>query len=341
MIEISNGVENTPIKAVIYGAEGIGKSTLASKMPKAIFFDIECGTARLAVQRTRPISKPFEDFNEIMDDFTEVINRRKELGIETIVFDTVDALELLITKQVCKKYGKDGIESFGYSKGYTYVAEELKRFLEKCDAAIFAGLNVTLLAHAKITKFEQPDEMGAYDRWELKLSKRSAPLVKEWADLLLFCNYKTTVITSGEGPEKKKKVQGGERVMFTTHHSCWDAKNRFNLPDELPLSFDSIKGLYSAPRAEIDFGVPAGNLMGNENNKPFELGIEEPDPPMDMKAALKALMKNDKISEKKVLEALGGKYPKLDDIPDDYIENNLIAKWDRFKFFIQNGGKKS
>jgi len=341
MIEISNGVENTPIKAVIYGAEGIGKSTLASKMPKAIFFDIECGTARLAVQRTRPISKPFEDFNEIMADFTEIINRRKELGIETIVFDTVDALELLITKQVCKKYGKDGIESFGYSKGYTYVAEEMKRFLEKCDAAIFAGLNVTLLAHAKITKFEQPDEMGAYDRWELKLTKRSAPLVKEWADLLLFCNYKTTVIVSGEGPDRKKKAQGGERVMYTTHHSCWDAKNRFNLAEELPLSYDSIYQLYSAPKAEIDFGVPAGSLMGNQNDQPFDIESVVPDEPMNMKDALRALMKNDKISEKKVLEALGGKYSKLDEIPDDYIENNLIAKWDRFKFFIKNGGKKS
>lgn len=341
MIEISSGVTNTPIKAVIYGAEGIGKSTLASKMPKAIFFDIECGTARLAVQRTRPISKPFEDFNEIMADFTEIINRKSELGIETIVFDTVDALELLITKQVCKKYGKDGIESFGYSKGYTYVAEEMKRFLEKCDAAIFAGLNVTLLAHAKISKFEQPDEMGAYDRWELKLSKKSAPLIKEWADLLLFCNYKTTVITVGEGMDKKKKAQGGERVMFTSHHSCWDAKNRFGLPDELPLDFDSINKLYSGKKTEISFGVAAGDLMGTEDAKPFDIGAETPDEPMDMKAALKALMKNDKISEKKVLEALGGKYSKLDEIPDDFIENNLIAKWDRFKFFIQNGGKKS
>ncbi len=341
MIEISNGVENTPVKAVIYGAEGIGKSTLASKMPKAIFFDVECGTARLAVQRTRPISKPFEDFNEIMTDFTEIINRRKELGIETIVFDTIDALELLIIKHVCQKHGKDGIESFGYSKGYTFVAEELKRFLEKCDAAIFAGLNVTLLAHARISKFEQPDEMGAYDRWELKLSKRSAPLIKEWADLLLFCNYKTTVVVSGSGPEKKKKVQGGERVMYTTHHSCWDAKNRFNLPDELPLDFDSIKELYSAPRAEIDFGVSAGDLMGNENNQPFDIESQVPDEPMNMKDALRALMKNDKISEKKVLSALGNKYSKLDEIPDEYIETNLIAKWDRFRFFIQNGGKKA
>lgn len=340
MIEISNGVTSTPIKAVIYGAEGIGKSTLASKMPNAIFFDIECGTARLAVQRTRPISKPFEDFNEVMADFEEIINRRQELNIKTIVFDTLDALELLITKQVCKKYGKDGIESFGYSKGYTYVAEEMKRFLERCDAAIFAGLNVTLLAHAKITKFEQPDELGAYDRWELKLSKRSAPLVKEWADLLLFCNYKTTVITVGDGLDKKRKATGGERVIYTTHNSVWDAKNRFSLPDELPLSFDAIKSLYSGPKAEIDFGVSAGSLMGNQDDKPFDIGTETPDEPMNMKEALRALMKKDKISERKVLEVLNEKYSKLDDIPDEFISKNLIAKWDRFKFFIQNGGKK-
>lgn len=43
-------------------------------------------------------------------------------------------------------------------------------------------------------KFEQPDEIGSYDRWEMKLTKNVAPLVKEWADMVLFANYKTFVV---------------------------------------------------------------------------------------------------------------------------------------------------
>ncbi len=117
---------------------------------------------------------------------------------------------------------------------------------------------MVLTAHAKMRKFEQPDEMGAYDRWEMKLSKGVAPMVKEWADMVLFCNYKTMVVNvDGQGAQKgKNKAQGGRRVMHTTHHSCWDAKNRYGLPDEVPFEYDSIRHI-------IEITV-AGNPVSEE-----------------------------------------------------------------------------
>ena len=101
-------------------------------------------------------------------------------------------------------------------------------------------MNILLLAHATMRKFEQPDELGAYDRYELKLEKKSAALLKEWPELLLFANYKTLVVEV----DGKAKAQGGKRVMFTTHHNCWDAKNRFGLKDELPFEFSAIAHLF-------------------------------------------------------------------------------------------------
>ena len=336
MIEFTEGLVNMPVKAVIYGSEGIGKSTLASKMPGAVFLDLEGGTSRLNVRRV----KCGDDLQSILDTLSELINQKDAYKVQTIVIDTADALELLITKGVCKKYGKDGIESFGYSKGYTYVAEDLKRVLDKLDAAILAGINVTLLAHAKITKFEQPDEMGAYDRWELKLSKRSAPLLKEWADLLLFCNYKTTVITSGEGMDKKKKVTGGERIMYTSHHSCWDAKNRFDLPAELPLKFESIAKIYEGEKASISFGIaPAAVADQTEGGElPFDL-----EPPKDAEESielqgLRALMAKDGITEEQILKAFRGKYSGIENIEPDVIQKRLLDKWEDFKKFV--GGMK-
>lgn len=109
---------------------------------------------------------------------------------------------------------------------------------------------MVITAHAKMRKFEQPDEMGAYDRWEMKLSKQVAPLLKEWCDLLLFCNYKTFVVTA---QNETKKVQGGKRVMYTSHHPCWDAKNRHGLPEEIELDYGNIAHIFgkmvSAPNA--------------------------------------------------------------------------------------------
>lgn len=330
MLNITEGRKNVPIKAVIYGAEGIGKSTMASKMPKVLFFDLEGGTARLNVKR---IDQRFEDFNELIKAMAEVAG----MDFQTIVFDTVDALELIIIKTVCKKYGKDGIETFGYGKGYTYVAEEMKRFLDACDGLIAQGKNVTLLAHAKITKFEQPDEMGAYDRWSMKLTKNSAPLVKEWADMMLFCNYKTTVVSTSDN---KKKVMGGERVMYSSHHACWDAKNRFDLPSEMPLSFDSISKIYEGEKKAVDFGTAsvAEPETKDGGELPFDIGEA---PPQEVEStelrALRSMMKGDDITEDQILKAFKGKYSAIENIEPKIIEKQILDKWTALCNYIKGG----
>ena len=123
------------------------------------------------------------------------------------------------------------------------MTEAFQALLKSCDKCIEAGINIVFTAHAMMRKFEQPDEMGAYDRWEMKLTKKTAPLLKEWADMVLFCNYKTDVITDQN--TKSKKATGGRRVMYTSHHPCWDAKNRYGLADSMPMSFDQIAHLFT------------------------------------------------------------------------------------------------
>lgn len=66
--------------------------------------------------------------------------------------------------------------------------------------------------------------MGNYDRWTMKTSKQVAPLLREWCDMLLFANYKTVVEKASSSPNAKNKASGGKRVLYTTHHACWDAR---------------------------------------------------------------------------------------------------------------------
>ena len=157
------------------------------------------------------------------------------------MIDTADWAEQMCIDHICAKYKQPGIESFGYGKGYTYLSEEFARLLAACDEVILSGKNVVITAHAKMRKQELPDEQGAFDRWELKLSKQTAPLLKEWPDALLFLNFKTLVVTTDSNTHK---AQGGKRVMFTSHHPCWDAKNRHGLPEELDLSYASIAPIF-------------------------------------------------------------------------------------------------
>jgi len=234
MLNIVSGVEKIPIKFCIYGAEGVGKTSLASKMPDPLFLDTEGGTSRLNVRRIK-----ISSWEELIATVKEVIDNPEVC--KTLVVDTADWAESLCTDYICNKYRKANIEDFGFGKGYTYLAEEFSTLLQLLSKLIEVGINPVVIAHGKPRKYELPEEQGQFDRWEMKLTKQCAPLVKEWCDVLLFCNYKTFVITT---ENNTKKASGGKRVMYTTHNPCWDAKNRFSLADELDLAFSSISYLF-------------------------------------------------------------------------------------------------
>ena len=138
-----------------------------------------------------------------------------------------------------------------YGRGI--LADEINKLLQELNQVIAAGMNVVITAHAQLKKQELPDEIGAFDRWELKLERRDSAMIKEWADLLLFADYKTTVVTDSNN---HAKAQGGERVMYTTHKPTWDAKNRLGLPDQLPFQYSGIKGPLEQAMGLSDNVVP-------------------------------------------------------------------------------------
>lgn len=257
MIPIKKGKVESAKKVVIYGPEGIGKSTLASQFPDPVFIDTEGSTKELDIARY-----PAPEYWKMILDFIEDAN--EERAFKTVVIDTADWCEQFCIKSVCEMHSVKGIEDIGYGKGYVYVAEEFTKLLRECDKLIDAGINVVFTAHAQMRKFEQPDELGAYDRWEMKLSKKVAPLLKEWADMVLFCNYKTTVITDSK--TNSKKASGGKRVMYASHHPCWDAKNRFNLPEQMEMNFDQIAHVFTV-KTEPNYRTMLRNLISNKSSE--------------------------------------------------------------------------
>lgn len=240
-------------KVVIYGVEGIGKSTLAAKFPDPIFIDIEGSTGNMDVAR---FDKP-TSYSMLMNQIA-YLNANPDT-CKTLVIDTVDWAEKMAIETICAAANKTDITQFGYGEGFIKLEQEIGRFLNKLSDLVEKGINVVLTAHAIIKKFEQPDEMGAYDRYELKLGNKTtgktAALVKEWSDLLLFCNYKTHVFATDD-KGKKHKAQGGERTMYAEHHPSWDAKNRHGLPFEIPMDWNQISHIFISkpdvnPKEEI------------------------------------------------------------------------------------------
>ena len=62
MYEITSGVVSSAQKVVIYGPEGIGKSTFAAQFPDPVFIDTEGSTKKLNIRRfPKPTSWEMQD----------------------------------------------------------------------------------------------------------------------------------------------------------------------------------------------------------------------------------------------------------------------------------------
>jgi hypothetical protein len=234
MLQITKGVQNKPKRVGIYGVESVGKTTFAAQFPKPLFLDCEGGSNQLNVDRV-------EVGDEL--DLNEAVREQKSSKeYQTIVIDSIDWAENMMIQTLLLTNKKKSIEDFGYGKGWVQASEIMKKFVNSLDELIESGKNVVLIAHAKIQRVEPPDMMAAYDRYELKLSKQSSPLVKEWCDELWFANFKTTLIENENG---KVKAQGGkERVLYTTHCAAYDAKTRSGLAEELPMKFEAVADVF-------------------------------------------------------------------------------------------------
>jgi len=234
-MKITKGKQQRAQRVVLYGVESVGKSTFAAKFPRPLFLDIEQGTSHLDVDRCE-----INTWKQLTDALAEA----KATDYKTIVIDSADWAERLCVEDLLATSKKTSIEDFGFGKGWVMVAERMSRMLSSIDQLIDAGKNVVMIAHSKIVRFEAPDALAAYDRYELKLSKQSSPLLKEFADELWFLRFKTKVSTSETG--KGKGIGGKERIILTTHSAAYDAKTRSGLAEELPLEWASVAHLFEA-----------------------------------------------------------------------------------------------
>ncbi|HEL2164420.1 TPA: AAA family ATPase [Streptococcus suis] len=335
-MQITKGKRARAQRVVIYGPEGIGKSSLAAQFPNPLFIDTEGSTDNMDVTRA---DKP-TSWTMLMNHIAFV--KANPTICQTLVIDTIDWAEALALQYICAQHNKSGIEDFGWGAGYTYLIEEIGRLLDRLQELVELGINVVLTAHAQVKKFTKPDELGGYDRYELKLSNKKTETnvsakVKEWADMVLFLNYKTYIITDDK--TKKQKAQGGQRVMQTTHSPSWDAKNRHNLPEELPMDFAGIAHIFATQTQAQPTSVqeqPA-HEPAHAVQEQVPTQQTQPAPTSDISPlipqSLRDLMTASQVTQEEVLQAtyVNGIYPlgtQVEAIDAGYWEY-MVTVWDK------------
>lgn len=237
MLEVIKGKRAAPRRTLLYGTHGIGKSTWAANAPNPIVIATEDGLDDVGVDRTPLCTKTIDVARWLID-----LSGEETHPYKTVVIDTLDWLEKLIWSAVAEEANKKSIEDIGYAKGYVFALKRWEQLLHMLDACRARGMNVVLLAHAKVEKFAPPDT-DAYDRWVPDLHKLASAVVEEWCDEVLFATYQVSTIKREEGFNSRIRAVGsGDRVVYTSETPTHRAKRRIQLPDQMPLDW----GIYQA-----------------------------------------------------------------------------------------------
>ena len=218
-----------PPRILLYGPHGLGKTTFGANAPRPVFILTEDGLGTLQVPAF-PLAITYQSVLDAAESLDA------ETNYSTVVVDSLDWLDTLVWAAVNSKYKPADL---AYGRGAVIAADLWLSLLERLQTLRSSrGMAVLLLAHSEIKRFDSP-EVEPYDRYQPKLQARSSALVQEWCDVVAFVNTRVVVRSAdvGFGNSVARGVSSGERVIYLAERPAFLAKNRYGLPDSMPLDW--------------------------------------------------------------------------------------------------------
>lgn len=259
----------SPFRILVYGEPGVGKTSLAAGAPRPIFLCSEDGTDELNVTRLR-----ISSWQELLDTLDELETTAHPY--ETIVLDTLDHFESLLVQFICARDGYANIEGYGFYKGQKTVAPAEARVLAARLEKLNRRFNVILLAHSARKKIKKPDAED-YDAYGLKMFDDTSAFWVEWAVAALFARHE--VVTYKGDDKKTRGTATGERTLKCHFGAAWLAKNRYGLPEEMPLDWQTLETEIRTGRAilrELDGLSEQVSGLDVENGRIAQAWLSKP-----------------------------------------------------------------
>lgn len=248
----TNGKEIGAQIHTIAGNNGVGKTTWAASFPNVLIADLENGSRHISgVERLSSDKIPDTETLRLL--LKELLNTKHEH--KTFVVDSVEALEGMISDAVCLEGKVDSIEKYegGYGKGYTRSREIMREFMSLFQALRAKGITTILVAHTQVKSQTDPASNQTYDRVIMRCNDKVAAIIRDLSDNVFYATHK--VLTVENKNKKTEAFSDGERVMYTQWRPGYDAKNRLDLPHELPLTYSAFVTATSAIPTEDASGL--------------------------------------------------------------------------------------
>jgi hypothetical protein len=236
-MSILSKVQKTQVKAprmTIYGKPGIGKSTLANSFPKPLFLLTE--ENGIVGADCLPVSASFEEFWDNVKGVCE-----EEHDYKTIVIDSISMLDNLVVEYIISKDNKGTTLASacgGYGAGYAKAASIHRAIKSKLDSLQNKGITVLYVAHMAVKAHRCPDTED-YDIYSIVANHdKTREVYIDDMDAVLFCKMRSFVNETDKGRKIIKSTE--DRLIVTGSSDANVSKNRFNMPNEIPMSYQSI-----------------------------------------------------------------------------------------------------
>jgi hypothetical protein len=224
-----------PIRQLIHGPEGVGKSTYAMASDRPIYLCSDAGTEGLDIVRF-PEPKNVADLHDAVD----VLLKEKH-DFNTFVMDPLGWFEPLFWQKVCDEHNVKSIDEIDFGKGYDFANTKWRILIKDLETLWQTKqMNIILLAHSKIKRFQNP-EGEDYERWEIALNQKLAGIFRQWCDIVCFAQHEVSVEHEKKNKARKRGVSSGARIMRTQWSAAYDAKNRYGLPPKMLLSWEDLQ----------------------------------------------------------------------------------------------------
>ncbi len=234
-LEIRSTLKESPIRAVIYGRDGVGKSTFCALAPGAVFITTEDGLDNIDAMAVEPPTT-----------WGQILNYVDELADDdrcgTIVIDSLDWAEqmcwahLVANKPDDKGKKVRDIEGYGYGKGYVAAQNDWRILLAALQRAGKKGKHVLLIAHAHRKGVKNPSGED-YEQWQIKLNEKAAGIIREWVHIVGFAELDVATVTDKDDGGRTKGFSTGKRILRTAPAAGYEGKTRLTMPAKLPLDW--------------------------------------------------------------------------------------------------------